>query len=1239
MKQSSRRGYGLARLAAVSFFALIVLFLVSTTKPWAAGNLVRIRSTDTAPPTKSSLTNSAFESLASAPGGYNELIEPTSKLSTLPTAAAAFTKNQILLANHSPAAILPTDDSGISFTGTIPVGSPVHIVYGISIPTGDPNSVSLTITLPTAFTPTLLRSMNFPGGTGSGTQLPPSVASLPTFSIGALSGNFDKVIVVIDGYFTQAGSVFATFAATRSGTTESTSLTMNADVLTLPVDISIKKMVKPKTGGTWGSTATVAFGSTVTYKLTIKNESAPDPNHSTDIYLGALLKLQDVLSTPGTNDVNLSIAASAFQCTPSSLADCPTMPTTSIGMSLYASNSQSFTLTYPASSNGFLPAQGSFEITFDAVISTASLCSPGQNNKLLNMASFSYSNGTKTVSDQVPSNNSTLPASPTTVSLTGLPVTGCSTSTTPGIKVEKKLVSPSVGAWGVPFTYLITITNTSGQALTGLTLYDYVSGTATPPFTATISPTLSNFVCSPACSAIPAATAPVVVPYSPYIILGFALTSPLGIGAQQTIQYDVQYDTTCAESTSPGSITNNTYLSGPATGSVSLVTPMPGLPLCQLATTKVQKSGPTSFGSFPATLGYEVKFQNTSNKSVRVGTLIDAMAIDSLAYGNVPIDYGYTCTATSVTLPSGTILSKPLGTLATIQYNNPLWAGVTLINLSSSAGAVFAPGGDITCSLSVTLKQPPPNDSLCQGAGTPNVVNSAFMELPFAFNTSQAQQPTHYQSVTTPLPKCVSIIVGKTVAPNVFAGGAVTFTLTVKNVGNDPVSNIILNDNVPLDFTNVMWTCASGCSGTGSSTPNNTISIPLNAIAAGGTVTVVVTATAPTVLGSYCNPANTTFNPFPALSFFEGDQIALTNASACVQVESPKPPTGPTLTKRFAPAQIAPHGTSSLAFNIINSSGDPKQTNISFADTVPAGLQIVGVISNGCSGTPTISTDGHTFTLTGGQLVGSNADGSGQHSCQIIVKVKANGECGVYKNNKDNFSHVTNLDVSGTSAQLEVTGCETSTNSCGVKTDEISCKTDGSGGYSYTFTVTNNTGHVVTDVLLTPKPGSGIKIYPQQPQLPPGGIAIGASLTFHVSLSGGKPGDKACFTVTLMTQDGECCTTEVCVVLPDCCGIAKDETIECNGDGTYTYVFSIVNTGPNTIEHIYLNPQAGSTMSQTYFPVSLKPGDTFTGKVTIKGAKPGRYCFGISLHTAAMKDCCSGEHCLILPECPLKYPK
>jgi hypothetical protein len=250
------------------------------------------------------------------------------------------------------------------------------------------------------------------------------------------------------------------------------------------------------------------------------------------------------------------------------------------------------------------------------------------------------------------------------------------------------------------------------------------------------------------------------------------------------------------------------------------------------------------------------------------------------------------------------------------------------------------------------------------------------------------------------------------------------------------------------------------------------------------------------------------------------------------------------------------------------------------------------------------------------------------------AKKKASS-CGTFVNDQTNFSHVTNLDVTKARDTLTVTGCPPSAESCPVKTNEISCKADGTSGYLYSFTVTNNTGRVVTDVLLTPPPNSGITIDPQQPPLPTGGIAIGASLTLQVTISGGKPEQAACFDVTLMTKDGECCTTRVCPVLPECCAVAKEESIECNKDGTFTYTMSIVNTGVDTIEHIYLYP-ADVTMTPNYFHVSLKPGNTFTTKVTIKGAKPGdKLCFDISLHTANMEKCCQGQQCIVLPACPV----
>jgi hypothetical protein len=205
---------------------------------------------------------------------------------------------------------------------------------------------------------------------------------------------------------------------------------------------------------------------------------------------------------------------------------------------------------------------------------------------------------------------------------------------------------------------------------------------------------------------------------------------------------------------------------------------------------------------------------------------------------------------------------------------------------------------------------------------------------------------------------------------------------------------------------------------------------------------------------------------------------------------------------------------------------------------------------------------------------------------------------------------------------------------CSVKTDEISCKKDGTGGYVFTFTVTNNTGKPVTNVLLTPPLNSNFSITPQNPLLPGGVLLNGQSTSLTVTITGGQPGGKVCFSVTLIAQDGPCCTIDVCVPLPDCCAVATNVSVKCNPNGSYSYVLSIVNTSPNTIQHIYLYPPAGVTMTPSYFAVSLAPGATFqTPPITITGAHGGSFCFRLSLHTEGMKECCSGDQCVTLPDC------
>jgi hypothetical protein len=204
---------------------------------------------------------------------------------------------------------------------------------------------------------------------------------------------------------------------------------------------------------------------------------------------------------------------------------------------------------------------------------------------------------------------------------------------------------------------------------------------------------------------------------------------------------------------------------------------------------------------------------------------------------------------------------------------------------------------------------------------------------------------------------------------------------------------------------------------------------------------------------------------------------------------------------------------------------------------------------------------------------------------------------------------------------------------CLAVTRQIVCKKDGTG-YLLILTVTNNTGSTVTHVLLTPPVGAGYSITPQMPPIPGGSLANGQTLTLPpVTVTGGQPSQQICFAVTFMTKERTCCTVNVCVTLPNCCATVETK-IECNKDGSFTYVLSVTNNTLNTIQHIYLYPPTGIVMNPSYFPVSLGPGATVQLTTQITGAKPGaKICFDISMHTAEMKSCCTFEQCITLPTC------
>ncbi|MGH7983615.1 MAG: DUF11 domain-containing protein [Candidatus Udaeobacter sp.] len=891
-----------------------------------------------------------------------------------------WTRNQKLYCGHSPAgaSIARNYDTSTSCGTSVCPGQLVHIVHGVEASVNNSNSVMVKIGLPPAFTviPNGIQVVNFPNGATTGTtSTPPSTLST-AFSVGALNcpsvGHADKVIIVIDGYFTQAGAYSATFditdTATQPKTDPQVSLNGDSKCTNPQFDIAITKEVKDSSGTTWGSSATFSFGSTVHYMLKVSNLS------TSDLYLGPqLLTVYDTLSVPITNGVDLGLTVTPVSCTAVTGTDCVSMPSASTA-TLRRNHTDSTTLTFNYSGSGFLPHGGSFVILFDVLINTPSTCYTTQTYELDNVASISYAN---TIRDQNPSNDQ---SSPTVVTLNPLPAaasTPCPPTTPiPALTVKKTLIFPVTAPlpspvpaqpWG-PFTYEIDITNNTSGPVSGLQLQDDLNGSiGMSPFTADFVVSASNPTCNPACTGtLPVTNKPIV---GSWPILFKAEFAQLASGKTQTVVYTVTYDAPCTEAspgpspTNGGTITNRAILIAGATGNDSVDVPMVPLPLCDLQVTKTQTAGPTSFASYTTsgqTLKYHVQWKNNSNKTITVGSIVDAMSIDSALYGDVPVDYSYggatggsQCTVNNVTMPSGAVLSQPV-TSVLIPYKLYSWSGIRAIDFS---GAIFGPSGTIDCDLSATLKQPSMTDSLCQGevAGRapPHFINEAFMDLIppnyyLGYYTSYlASYPTWHKEVVTQLPYCISISVGKTAPTSAYPGAPVTFTVTVTNQGKDPISNVAVSDVLPTALTGPFsWNCTTNCgsiSPTSGSTKN--INPTINNLPAGATVTILVTATVPadTETGkSICNHVQASPAPFPANTYFEGDHPDLLEiGDACIQVipnvdvtPSPTPTASPVESVSPTPtltpsgcsevsgeAHCLPNGGYSYTFNVKNNSG------------------------------------------------------------------------------------------------------------------------------------------------------------------------------------------------------------------------------------------------------------------------------------------------------------------------------
>ena len=89
----------------------------------------------------------------------------------------------------------------------------------------------------------------------------------------------------------------------------------------------------------------------------------------------------------------------------------------------------------------------------------------------------------------------------------------------------------------------------------------------------------------------------------------------------------------------------------------------------------------------------------------------------------------------------------------------------------------------------------------------------------------------------------------------------------------------------------------------------------------------------------------------------------------------------PVLSKAFAPTIVSAGQAGTLTFTINNNTTIPLDNLLGFTDTVPAGITVTGLNTNGCPGTVVTTATTVTYTTVGGNILADSA------VCTITVNI------------------------------------------------------------------------------------------------------------------------------------------------------------------------------------------------------------------------------------------------------------
>ncbi len=181
--------------------------------------------------------------------------------------------------------------------------------------------------------------------------------------------------------------------------------------------------------------------------------------------------------------------------------------------------------------------------------------------------------------------------------------------------------------------------------------------------------------------------------------------------------------------------------------------------------------------------------------------------------------------------------------------------------------------------------------------------------------------------------------------------------------------------------------------------------------------------------------------------------------------------------------------------------------------------------------------------------------------------------------------------------------------------------------YRWRVSITNNFTNSISYVSFPSLP-PGVTVQGGPIVALPTPVPAGGSFTLDVTICfSGTAAHDLCFTIAVHNETfAQCCATDHCITLPECCGTVLKESIKHLSGNNYSYCFQWYNETTNTISYLYLvGTPAGSppTFSPPIVPVNIPPFTTSTTICVNVTAPPGTWSFIVSAHDSGFRHCCS----------------